>query len=101
VVAVRRFHVTLDYAAFARIIVSAGAMAPPALVFNRLLPPAAALVCDVAAGAVIYLVMLGVSGAVDAADAVRVEAIAKMLPFRLQYMIHFGLRRILRRAYAR
>lgn len=83
-IAVIGFGVRMDYRAAAMTALSAGAMMPAALFFNRSLPAPAALVCDVGSGAIVYAGMLRLTGVLGRADLARIETITRMLPLRMQ-----------------
>jgi O-antigen/teichoic acid export membrane protein len=80
----RAYRLDLRLGEFGRIAVSGTAMAAVVVLLNRLLPGYAGLAVSVVVGAVIWFVMLRVTGALNKTDGERLQLLGKALPQRFR-----------------
>jgi O-antigen/teichoic acid export membrane protein len=76
----RDFQAGLDLRSMIKIAVSALAMAPISILFNKTLPPMAALLSDVLAGMLVFIIMVRLTRVLQPSDARRMVDIRDMLP---------------------
>ncbi len=82
--AYRLFNLDLRLGAFARIAVSGAGMAIAAATLGRVFPTHAGVAASMAAGAVVWFVLLRATGALDPVDAGRFQNIGRALPGRFR-----------------
>ena len=87
----RVFHMDLGLGAFARIGMAAATMAAGVLLIGYLVPGYAGLALSIIGGAILWFVVLRLSGALDASDRERLLHIGRVLPSAARPLFHHAL----------
>ena len=88
----RLFHLDLRVAAFVRIAVSGLGMAAAAILVSRALPNFVGLVATIVSGALVWFVLLRLTGALDSGDAARLRHVGRAMPGRVGPVLEFLIR---------